>query len=109
MPAGAFNRPSPQHGVRACEVHEGLVALGGSLHRQLTQHPTGAGIDRRRAMGLHVGVNPDDDLDDLGQTSSCATVYSFCRRDVSSLRVPDGDGRTVMGHTGAAIAGGETP
>jgi hypothetical protein len=55
--------------MRGGELHQGLIALRSRLHRQLTQHPTRAGIDRRRAVGVHMGAGPDDDLNDLRQTS----------------------------------------
>jgi hypothetical protein len=69
VPAGALDRPGRQPRVHISEVHQGLVTVRGGRYRQLAQHPTGAGIGHRRAMGLHMGIHADDDLDDLRQTS----------------------------------------
>jgi hypothetical protein len=69
MPAGAFHRPDPQRRVLTGEVHQGLIALGRCRRGHLAKHPAGAGIDRRGAMGSHVGIDPDDDLSDLRQTN----------------------------------------
>jgi len=99
VPAGALDRPGPQHRMLAGEVHQGLVPVRGGLHRQLAQHPAGAGIDHRGTMGLHVGVHPDDDLDDLRQTSHA--FISICPEGRNGSG-PGGDGKTVTGHTGAA-------
>ena len=60
------------------EIHQGLVAARGGWHRQLGQHAAGAGINRRGAVAVHVGVDPDDDLGEILQTGHA--FISFARR-----------------------------
>jgi hypothetical protein len=78
VPAGALDSPGPQPGMLAGEIHQGLVAVRGSWHRQLGQHAAGAGIDHRGAVRCHVGVDPDDDFSDVLQTGHA--FISFARR-----------------------------
>jgi hypothetical protein len=78
VPAGALDGPGPQPGMLVGEIHQGLVAIRGGWHRQLGQHAAGAGIDRRGAVTVHVGVDPDDDLGEILQTGHA--FISFARR-----------------------------
>ncbi len=48
MTAGPFDRPRPQHGVVAGELHQLGVALGRGLHGDLAEDTTGARIDSGR-------------------------------------------------------------
>lgn len=71
MAAGALDRPYPQRRIVIGKVDQALVALVGGGHSQLIKHRAGAGIDHGPGMGLDVGVDADDDVDDLGQTGHC--------------------------------------
>jgi hypothetical protein len=78
VPAGALDRPGPQPAVLAGEVDQFLAAVGVGGHGDLGEDPAGACINHRGAAGMHVGVDPDDDLGDLLQTGHA--FISFARR-----------------------------
>src|SRR5690606_371557 len=55
------------------------VAVRGGLHGDLIEHPTGADLDHGGRVGVHVGVDADDDVDDLaqiGQTGHCVLLLA---------------------------------
>jgi hypothetical protein len=66
--AGALDRPRPQREVLVGELGQPLVAVCGGLDSDLTEHRASACLDRSRRVGVHVGVDPDDDIDDIPQT-----------------------------------------
>lgn len=59
-------------------------------------------------MGLDVGVDADDDRNDLGQTGSLRSSHALVRTK-GPVREELRDGRTVTGHADAANAGGQAP
>jgi hypothetical protein len=64
---GALHRPGAQAGVLLSQGEEFGVAVGVGGDRRAGQHGTGAGIDQRGGVCLTVGVDADDDLDQLCQ------------------------------------------
>jgi hypothetical protein len=76
VPAGAFDGPGPQPAVLAGEADQFLVPAGAGGHGDLGKDATGAGIDRRGAVGHYMCADPDDDLGDTGQTGHC--VHLLC-------------------------------
>jgi len=45
---GSFDRPGPQRGVFAGELHQSGVALGRGVHGDLIEHTTRSRVDRGR-------------------------------------------------------------
>jgi hypothetical protein len=76
-----------------CDELDVAVGVGG--HGHPGQHATGAGIEHRGGMGVFVGVDADDDLDQL-----CQHGHAFFSLTGGTQQVPVrcGDGRTVMRH-----------
>jgi len=60
---GAFNRPHTLTLMLASQLQQLPVAGWGGWHRHLLDHRTGRGDDHRGGMGVLVGVDPDDELD----------------------------------------------
>jgi hypothetical protein len=75
--------------------HELGVAVRIGGNRRAGQHATGAHVDDRGGVGLAVGVDADDDLDEL-----CQHGHAFFSLTGGTQQVPVrcGDGRTVMRH-----------
>ncbi|WZU35797.1 hypothetical protein Rruber_05310 (plasmid) [Rhodococcus ruber] len=67
VPAGALDRPHSQCAVLVGEVHQILVAIDSGRHGDLAENSAGAGGDRRSGVGVDVGVDSDDDVDDVSQ------------------------------------------
>jgi hypothetical protein len=65
--AGALHRPGPQPGVLLGQGAQLGIAIGICGHRHLGQHAAGACVDDRGGVGVFVGVDADDDLDQLCQ------------------------------------------
>src|SRR6185437_6172151 len=93
--ASAFDGPGPQARVPIGEGHEQVVAVGRRLDSELTEHPARPGVERGCAVRLHVGVDPDHDVDDVGQTVHALLLFPEGR---GSVPVRAETGRTVMGH-----------
>jgi hypothetical protein len=88
--AGALDRPRPQRQVLVGELGQPLVALSGGLDGDLTEHRASVRIDRSRRVGVHVGVDPDDDIDEISQTGH---AFSPCLDgDVVPVRGGDSAG-----------------
>ena len=63
--AGAFDRPGPQGGVFAGELHQLGIARGCRRHGELAEDTTGRAVDNRSGVGMDVSVDADHDIDDL--------------------------------------------
>lgn len=68
MPACPLNGPGSQGRVLVSEGDELLVAVGGRLYGELSEDASGAGVQGSGAVRVHMGVDTDDDVDDLRQT-----------------------------------------
>jgi hypothetical protein len=71
------------------------VAVRVSGNRRAGQHSAGAGIEHRGGVGVFVGVDADDDLEQF-----CQHGHAFFSLTGGTQQVPVryGDGRTVMRH-----------
>jgi hypothetical protein len=65
--AGAFDRPHALARLLVGQCQQLAVAGRGGRHRCLGDHRTGGGGHDRSGVGVLVGVDPDDELDDLCQ------------------------------------------
>lgn len=76
------------------ELDQSGVAVRGGLDGDLIEHPAGAGLDHGGRVGVHVGVDADDDVDDLtqiGQTGHCVLLLGR-NGDVVPVRGGDSAG-----------------
>jgi hypothetical protein len=71
--AGAFNRPHTLTLMLVSQLEQLPVAGWGGWHRHLLDHRTGRGDDHRGGMGVLVGVDPDDELDEVCQHGHALT------------------------------------
>jgi len=62
---GPLDRPGPQHRVVVGELHQLGIAQSCRLNGDLAQDTTSASIDHGRGVGVDVGVDADDDIDQL--------------------------------------------
>jgi hypothetical protein len=105
MPAGALNRPRPQHRMRGGELHQGLIALRSRLHRQLTQHPH---VRAPTAAALWVCTWVPAPMTTSTISDRLVMRSSPCRRDVPGSR--PAQRRQDCDETGRrSIAGGQAP
>lgn len=102
--ARALDGPGPAQPVGIRPIDQRLVTDAFGAHRALGQRRAGPGGNRRRGVGVFVGVDADDDVDLLCQHGHA--FISLHRRDVS-VPVREEDGRTVTGH--AERLGGQAP
>ena len=65
MATGSLDRPGPQRRVVVGEFHQLAVALGCCLDGDLVKDSTSRGVDHGRRVGADVGVDADDDIDQL--------------------------------------------
>jgi len=96
--AGPFDRPGPQRGVFAGELHQLGIARGCRRHGDLAEDTTGGAVDDRCGVGMDVGVDADDDIDHLtpiGQTGHAFSPSPDWERGSGPGRRLD---RTVMRH-----------
>jgi len=71
--AGAFDRPHPLTVVSVGEPEQLLVAGRGGRHGCLLEHRTGGRGHDRGGVGVFVGVDPDDELDQVCQHGHALT------------------------------------
>jgi hypothetical protein len=71
--AGAFHRPDPAAWLPAGQLQQLPVAGRGRRHGQLLNERPGRRDHDRRSVGVLVGVDPDDELDDLCQHGHALT------------------------------------
>lgn len=90
-----LSRPHPQPAVPIGQLDERGVAVGVSSGGEDFLLAAGARRDNGRGVGVFVGVDPDDDIDDLCETDHA--FFSLPERDVR-FRSGSEIGRTVTGH-----------
>jgi hypothetical protein len=71
--AGALDRPHPPAWLPTSQLQQLLVASWGGRDRHLLERRTGRGDDHGSGVGVLVGVDPDDELDDLCQHGHALT------------------------------------
>jgi hypothetical protein len=76
--AGALDRPDPLAWLLGGQGQQLLVAGRRGRHRRLVDHRTGGRGHDGEGVGVLVGVDPDDDIDEVCQHGHC--VDSLARR-----------------------------
>jgi hypothetical protein len=103
--ASALDRPHPPTIVSVGEPQQLLVARWGCRHRCLGDHRPGGGGHDRGGVGLFVGVDPDDELDDLCQhghaLTPCPDVDVTGRSGPAARQDCDGTRPTSLGRSGS--------
>jgi pimeloyl-ACP methyl ester carboxylesterase len=90
---GALNRPHPLAWLAGRQLEQLLVASRGGWHSHLLHERRG---HDRGGVGVLVGVDPDDDIDEVCQHSHALTP---CPETTWTGRSGPTHGRTVTGHT----------
>jgi hypothetical protein len=92
--AGAFDRPDPFARLAGRHLQQLLVAGWGGRHGHLGEDRAGGGGHDRGGVGVLVGVDPDDELDDLCQHRHGLTPWPDVDVDgmVRADARQDGDG-----------------
>jgi hypothetical protein len=70
---GAFDRPHPPTVVSVGELQQLPVAGRGGRHGHLLEHGAANCLNDRGGVGVLVGVDPDDELDEVCQHSHALT------------------------------------
>jgi hypothetical protein len=97
--AGTLDRPRPKGGVLVGELHQAGVAVCGGLDGHLGEDAAGAGVNGRGGMGVDVGVDADDDVDQLTQIGQTGHAFSPLPERGRGSGPGRRFGRTVMRHT----------
>jgi hypothetical protein len=101
---GAFDRPDTQPAVTVSEIHKALVAVRVGSSGGRFDHRGRRRRDDRGGVGVFVGVDADDDVDDFCQHGHCVSPLNVERE----VPVRDGDRQDCDG-TRQSSPGGQAP